>query len=532
MTPSSVFSLKSFQNPDNYFRPLQIIHGMDRVFPKKEGAAPTEAAWQVERLPLPETKPLDDFLEKLVRLGTGGIVTNVGFQDYLISQRQWDILRYGIQKAADLGLRIWLYDEEGYPSGTAGGYVTRGNPENLVLGLACYSKVLQGPANIISRCRTAAAASSGPARCRSCNRDPPADFIDLSGQLDAWQVLQWDVPEGEWTVMLMAERIMYEGTHSCNNVHALKPYINVLDPQPVQRFIELTHAAYARQLPPELWQKVDAIFTDEPSFMTQYLPGVAGIYPGKVPVVDQPLFSDRPPAVPWHANLPAQFQALVDYDLLPYVYAAFCSESDEACFIRQAYYSVITRLYTEAFFVQIQDWCHAHRIASSGHVLLEETLVDHVGFSGSLMALLRRMDLPGIDMLNSDPQEMLHRGSFMGESWLAAKVASSAAHLAGTARIHSESSDWEQHNKGRFASLAERQGQGNLQYVMGINTLTSYFGWHELGEDAQRQYHDLHGPVGLAANRWKPHLRRGGAVPDSQHVGALPAAGRPTSELA
>ena len=113
-------------------------------------------------------------------------------------------------------------------------------------------------------------------------------------------------------------------------MHALKPYINVLDPQPVQRFIELTHAAYACQLPPELWQKVDAIFTDEPSFMTQYLPGVAGIYPGKVPVVDQPLFSDRPPAVPWHADLPAQFQALVGYDLLPYVYALFCSESDEA----------------------------------------------------------------------------------------------------------------------------------------------------------------------------------------------------------
>ena len=203
MTPSSAFSLKSFRNPDNYFRPLQIIHGMDRVFPKKEDAAPTEAAWQVERLPLPETKPLDDFLEKLVRLGTGGIVTNVGFQDYLISQRQWDILRYGIQKAADLGLRIWLYDEEGYPSGTAGGYVTRGNPREPGAGVGLLQQGLAGS----SEDPIPAAAQLPPLRLAGAVQNPAtatrADFIDLSGQLDAWQVLQWDVPEGEWTVMLI-----------------------------------------------------------------------------------------------------------------------------------------------------------------------------------------------------------------------------------------------------------------------------------------------------------------------------------------
>ncbi len=67
------------------------------------------------------------------------------------------------------------------------------------------------------------------------------------------------------------------------------------------------------------------------------------------------------------------------------------------------------------------------------------------------------------------------------------------AHLPGAVQVHSESSDWVQGNAGRHATLPERLVQGNLQYVLGINQITSYYGWGELGPQAWRQYNDYMG---------------------------------------
>jgi len=114
MIEASILSLERFQNPAMQFRPLQIIHEMDRM------------------------GDLNTSLTHLAQMGTGWIVTNVGFEDYLTSPEQWENLRKGIEKAAGMGFRIWLYDEKGYPSGTAGGMVTRANPELVVTGIACY----------------------------------------------------------------------------------------------------------------------------------------------------------------------------------------------------------------------------------------------------------------------------------------------------------------------------------------------------------------------------------------------------------
>jgi hypothetical protein len=315
-----------------------------------------------------------------------------------------------------------------------------------------------------------------------------AGVWDLSALADAQGTVRWQAPAGHWTVLYLADRVMYEGTHASGNVSDFKQYINLLNPAAVAEFLRVTHERYVRETPPELWERIQAVFTDEPSLMTTYTPELPERFHGKIPVLDGLLFTDRPPAVPWVEDFPARFQALKGYDLRPGLFALFVSDSDDARYIRQDYYDVMTRLYTRAFYTQVLEWCQAHGIASSGHVLAEETLISHVAYHGSLFSAIREMDLPGIDMLNSDPQDMLE-----GDSFMTAKQVSSAAHLAGRKRLHSESSDWVQGNAGRHASLAERRGQGNLQYVLGINQITAYWGWKEIGEDAYRQYNDYMG---------------------------------------
>lgn len=511
----SRFDPSVFADPPNQYRPLQIVHGFDRflkvsptnAYPEEasEGAgdeADPAGDWaarlQEGERPtfLTGATGIDEALERLATLGLGGVVANVGFQDYLTSAEQWEVLRYGQRRACALGLRTWLYDEKGYPSGTAGGIVPRALPGSVALGLACYVEQYQGPCEMMLPQPVSCAGIVSAAACRDPDRATRADLVDLSAEVDEWGVLRWSVPEGAWHVLTFAERVMYEGTHAQGNVSAFRRYINLLDPEAVRAFLRVTHEAYARELPADLWEGIEALFTDEPSLMTFYVPALPERYWGQVPVVDAPRFEDRPPAVPWRAAFLDDFRTAKGYDLAPYLYALFFSQADEACYVRQDYYDFVTRCYVDAFYGQVQAWCRAHGVASSGHVLLEENILDHVPFHGSLFAAVRKMDLPGIDMLNSDPQEMLHGGSFMGASFMAVKQVSSVAHLTGCERVHSESSDWEQRNVGRYASLAQRRGQANLQHVLGVNQITSYFGWQEFTDEEQRAYHDYVGRLG------------------------------------
>jgi hypothetical protein len=510
MSPDKLPEL--FISPPAYYRPLQIIHGLDRMAVLEDSRPPEGDAVPVKTknapkgqggrvLPggstLPKFPELDQFLEKLASLGNGGIVTNVGFSQYLVDPAQWEILRYGICKAAQLGLRVWLYDEKGYPSGAAGGYVTRANPEFAALGIACYHQTVKEMEEICFPLPVSCKRFVWAGAAQDLERASKNEIIDLTDQVDEWQTLRWRPPEGEWIVLYVAERIMYEGTHASRNVSEFKQYINLLDEGAVKAFLRVTHEAYARELRADLWKFIDAIFTDEPSFVTQYLPEIPERYVGKIPVLDGPVFDDRPPALPWVADFLPKFEQAKGYSLVPYLYALFFSESDEACQVRQDYYEQVTSLYCRAFFDQVRDWCQGKGILSSGHVLLEESILDHPPYEGSLLATLKRMDLPGIDMLNCSPEEMLHSASYMGESFMAIKQAASAAHLAGRERIHSESSDWVQGNDGKIASLEERIGQANLQYALGINVITSYFSWQELGEQNWKKYNEVIGRLGV-----------------------------------
>lgn len=484
MQSRSVFSAQSFKNPTAIYRPLQIIHGFDAI----TGEDPSLGVGQ-ERLA--QASSLDPFLSRLLRVGTGGIVTNVGFKNYLVSPSQWELLRTGLRKAADMGLRLWIYDEAGYPSGAAGGIVTRANPELVSTGLACYIKKVKAGGSITypmpGSCRKFVWAGA------SRNWDVEGHF-DLSSHIDDWDTLRWTAPEDpqdtEWSMLYLAERVMYEGTHASGNYSEFRQYINPLLPEATRAFIRVTHEAYYRELPPDLWKRIDAFFTDEPSLMTAYVQALPASHLGKIPVMDKPLFTDRPPAVPWTPDFLEQFAQRKAYDLKPCLWALFFSETPRAGQIRQDYYEVISALYGDAYLGQIRDWCRAHGTASSGHVLLEESVQYHAPWQGSLLGTLRRLDLPGLDMLNSDPQEML-----AGESFMAVKQSASAAHLTGCAQVHSESSDFEQRNRGGFASLEERIGQGNLQAALGVNLITSYFSWEEIGEEGWKQYNDHMGRV-------------------------------------
>lgn len=180
----------------NSCRPLQMVHGLDQ--------------W-------PSTTPagLRERLRALKSAGLGGIVVSVSTKNYLRDPAAWTLLRQGVRLARSEGLRVWVYDEAGYPSGAAGGRVFDRAPDVEAKGLV----------------RTA-----GPG-CK-----------------------------GRYAVTRL-----YEGTHATENFFEKRPYINLLDPRAVREFIAVTHRQYAQVLRP-IARYVEAFFTDEPSLIAAYIP--------------------------------------------------------------------------------------------------------------------------------------------------------------------------------------------------------------------------------------------------------------------
>ena len=68
-------------------------------------------------------------LQGLADKGFGGVVTNVSGRNYAKDPEEWRKMAIAVDVACEMGLRVWLYDEKGYPSGGAGGLTLVENPD-------------------------------------------------------------------------------------------------------------------------------------------------------------------------------------------------------------------------------------------------------------------------------------------------------------------------------------------------------------------------------------------------------------------
>ena len=130
-----MFQADTFLNPDNQYRPLQIVHDFCFIpINVNENYGFADGATEAEKLDYIRTR-----LTALKAKGFGGVVMNVAFERYLEDPVAWERFVASVDIAISLGLRIWIYDEQYYPTGTAGGIVLRDHPEFEPKALSCVT---------------------------------------------------------------------------------------------------------------------------------------------------------------------------------------------------------------------------------------------------------------------------------------------------------------------------------------------------------------------------------------------------------
>ena len=434
--------IERFKNPDRRFGVYQIIHG---------GAA------DLSRVDLYD------------RRGFAGVVGNIPYTyEFPDDEESWKKIETGLREYIRRGMHVWIYDEKGYPSGTAGGYVTENYPETVAKGLYCYYhwRIVSGPSSYRAdvpgdRLWKALLIPIGSADTPNGGDVPDdAEPIDVTDRLNENNVLYLNIPAGRYRLFMMSVRRLFDGTHATESYNEPRNYVSLSDRYATELFIKCTHENYKRLLGDEFGRGVRAVFTDEPSLISWNIR--TAVFP----------------ILPWLDSYPNDFEARFGYPFYKACAAVIIGKGKDVISRRCDFWDFIADTVADNYFGVIQDWCRENGLKSSGHMLEEERLQAHIINYGSFFRAARRFDWPGIDQLGTVPSDLMDTDCIPIARFLA-----SFADLNGEHEVFTEFSDHRVRENGQIAPISYYYASVNWHLAMGVNNFTSYYSWNGIGDE-------------------------------------------------
>ena len=331
-------------------------------------------------------------MDKMAEAGIGGVQLFMQSKDYLKSEEAWENVRKNIEAAKKAGLQVWMADDNGYPSGMAGGRVVEADPALEARGMAQFVRDGNG---------------SGLVRLDLPNGAEKFAHAFLYPLADGKPVLEKGKPvavqanhvetegiEGPWRLCAYALQVVREGntaTGTSADFMTNGRIPNLLQSAAMEKFVSLTHEEYARRLGP-LAGKIDAFITNEPllqSYWAEYQPRRER--PGGVALL------------PWDAELPRRFQEKHGYDLLTQLPALYGGDDAVSKLTRRHFFETVGTMLAENFPGRIADWAEKNGTQSAGHPVLEEIMIDHVIGYGDFFRFVEPIHIPTCDVPMPDP---------------------------------------------------------------------------------------------------------------------------------
>lgn len=311
-----------FKNPGGEYRPIPFW------------------SWNEELKP----EEIEKQIEEMKDSGVGGYFMHArsGLKTEYLGGEWYACIEAGIKKGKETGLKAWIYDEEGWPSGFAGGRVPAISPDY-------YAKYM------------------------TLEEKSSVDGISWEDMLAVY-ICSKDTQTIERVqgknVCLLEGQVLF-----CVRRHLQPYYIDVMNKRAVDAFLTTTHQTYYDRFPEAFGREMKGFFTDEPRITCDHFGELA-----------------------WSDDIPAAFLKAYGYDLmekLPLLWHAF--EGYET--VRYDFWRLVSHLFVTSFMKNIQDWCHAHNCLATGHIMMEETIFSQMTSSAGVMPFYEYEDIPGIDWL-------------------------------------------------------------------------------------------------------------------------------------
>ncbi|MFT4143964.1 MAG: glycosyl hydrolase [Mobilitalea sp.] len=458
--------LKEFQNPSSRFRGAPFW------------------AWNCKL----NQEQLLRQLEHFHRMGLGGatIHSRIGLDTPYLGEEFMSLVEACVKRAEELKMKIYLYDEDRWPSGFGGGEVTK---------------------NKDYRARYLVFTKESPEEIRVSDKGKKSSFAMDYIQGDGDLIARYEVTltkgvltgyrrltkEEEGDNVWYAYREIKENNPWYND----QAYADTLNKEAIECFINTTHEKYAAALGDKFGGIIPSIFTDEPQFTHKMNFGRAEDTDGII--------------IPFTDDFEETFQKTYGESFLEHLPEIFWElPGGTPSAIRYHYHDHIAERFATAFSDTIGNWCREHHIALTGHLMEEPTLDSQTRALGEAMRHYRGFQIPGIDIL-CDIRE-----------FTTAKQAQSAAHQMGCPEITSELygvTNWD------FDFRGHKQ-QGDWQAALGVTHRVHHLSWVSMEGEAKRDYpasisyqspwsekysiiEDYFARLGTALISGKPHVRIG-----------------------
>jgi len=378
-------------------------------------------------------------IRQMKEMGLGGFFMHarVGLGTAYLSDDWFDCVKACIDEAEKLDMQAWLYDEDRWPSGAAGGLVTcdpRFRMRNLrvrELKASEMAKADQGHKIIAIY-----AGKVNDVKVASLRK-----LDKLTSPLRAGETgLVFDVV-----------------VHNTDTWYNGQTYLDTMNHEAVKKFIEVTHETYRKEICKEFGKRVPGIFTDEPNY-------------GRVCCKHE----ENSWVTAWTDVVPEVFQKRYGYDLIDHLVELFYDvEGVSFSRARLNYIDCLTYLFVDAFSRQIGEWCAKNNMQFTGHVLEEDTLTSQTNCVGSAMRFYEYMQAPGIDLLTEHCRV-----------YDTAKQMTSAARQFDCRWRITETygcTGWD-------FPFAGHKALGDWQAAMGINVRCQHLAWYTMAAEAKRDY--------------------------------------------
>lgn len=346
-------------------------------------------------------------IEYFKEMGLGGFHMHcrTGLDTPYMSPEYLRVVKDCVEKAKKEGMYAWLYDEDRWPSGAAGGLVTKDPAYRARYLVFCpWKQEDMPPSHQTHGSSMGHLAQQGNGVWMAAYEVTLKDGVMVSyrrlseneepsegGQ--AWYVYEEIAPDSGWF-----------------NDQA---YLDTLNPKAVARFIEETHEKYEEAVGEEFGKTVPAIFTDEPQFAHKTTLGFAE--------------EKKCCILPYTDDFPDTYKAQYGEDFWDSFPEIFWELPEEKVSVaRYRFHDHVAQRFAEAFADSLGNWCGEHHLMLTGHMMAEATLSSQTRALGEAMRSYRSFQQPGIDML-CDKRE-----------YSTAKQAQSAVHQYGRGGMTSE----------------------------------------------------------------------------------------------
>ncbi len=346
---------------------------------------------------------------------------------------EWfELVKYSVDKAKELDMKIWLYDENSYPSGFAGGHVPAAtfSTSDPIAGLDMITLDVISAGDTTDYfllIRQVGNSFANITNSRNQYAGQPGKYYGFT---------KWYYPKGEgW----------YGGFS----------YVDLLAYGITEKFIKITMDGYEDYIGDEFGKTVPGIFTDEPNISTS---GGARTVMRFTPV----LFN--------------RFEKKYGYQLETYLPCLY-DEIGDWKNVRHDYYALLLDMFLERWSVPWYDYTEKNNLVWTGHYW-EHGWPDPK-HGGDNMAMYMYHQYPGIDMLFNTDRRPDQFGNIR-----AVKELSSVVNQLDKPRALSETyggAGWE-------LTFDDMKRLGDWEYVLGVNFMNQHLAHMTLKGARKRDY--------------------------------------------